>query len=80
MVAADGSVSLFHGKFRASPGSAPAGLWRATSVDGLTFTDEAYTSLYFGNDPEVLLLSSGERIIYYGNFDPAIGSQLLSAA
>ena len=80
VIAADGSVSLFYGKFRASQGGAPDGLWRATSVDGLTFTDEAYTGLYFGNDPEVLLLPSGERIIYYGNFDPAIGGQLLSAA
>ena len=79
VIAADGSVSLFYGKFRASQGGAPDGLWRATSVDGLTFTDEAYTGLYFGNDPEVLLLPSGERIIYYGNFDPAIGGQLLSA-
>ena len=80
VIAADGSVSLFYGKFRASQVGAPDGLWRATSVDGLTFTDEAYTGLYFGNDPEVLLLSSGERIIYYGNFDPAVGGQLLSAA
>ena len=80
VIAADGSVSLFYGKFRASQGGAPDGLWRAMSVDGLTFTDEAYTGLYFGNDPEVLLLPSGERIIYYGNFDPAIGGQLLSAA
>ena len=80
VIAADGSVSLFYGKFRASQVGAPDGLWRATSVDGLTFTDEAYTGLYFGNDPEVLLLPSGERIIYYGNFDPAVGGQLLSAA
>ncbi len=80
VAAADGSVSLFYGKFRASPGGPPDGLWRATSVDGLTFTEEVYTGLYFGNDPEVLLLPSGERIIYYGNFDPAIGGQLLSAA
>ena len=80
VVAADGSVSLFYGKFRAAPGGAPDGLWRATSVDGLTFTEEAYTGLYFGNDPEVLLLPSGERIIYYGNFDPAVGGQLLSAS
>ena len=80
VVATDGSVSLFYGKFRASRGGAPDGLWRATSVDGLTFTEEVYTGLYFGNDPEVLLLPSGERIIYYGNFDPAVGGQLLSAA
>ena len=80
VVAADGSVSLCYAKFRASQGEAPDGLWRATSVDGLTFTDEAYTGLYFGNDPEVLLLPSGKRIIYYGNFDPAIGGQLLSAS
>ncbi len=78
VVALDGSVSLFYGKFQASQGSAPDGLWRATSVDGLTFTDEAYTGLYFGNDPEVLMLPNGERIIYYGDFDPAIGGQLLS--
>ena len=79
VVAADGSVSLFYGKFRASPGGAPDGLWRATSDDGLTFTNEAYTGLYFGNDPEVLQLPSGERIIYYGDFDPSIGGKLLSA-
>ena len=79
VVGAGGSVSLFYGKFRASPGGAPDGLWRATSTDGLTFTEEAYTGLYFGNDPEVLLLPNGERIIYYGNFDPAVGGQVLSA-
>lgn len=76
---ADGSVSLFYGKFRAAAGDAPDGLWRATSTDGLTFTEEAYTGLYFGNDAEVLLLPSGDRIIYYGSFDPAIGGQILSA-
>ena len=79
VIAPDGSVSLFYGKFRASQGGAPDGLWRATSIDGLTFTDEAYTGLYFGNDPEVLLLPNGERIIYYGDFAPGIGGQLLSA-
>ena len=76
---ADGSVSLFYGKFRASSGGVPDGLYRAVSADGLTFTEEAYTSLYFGNDPEVLRLQDGDRIIYYGNFDPQIGGQLLSA-
>jgi len=79
VVAADGSVSLFYGKFRAASVGAPDGLWRATSTDGLTFTEEAYTGLYFGNDPEVLLLPSGDRIIYYGDFDPSIGGKLLSA-
>ena len=80
VIAPDGSVSLFYGKFMASQGSAPDGLWRATSVDGLSFTNEAYTGLYFGNDPEVLLLPNGERIIYYGDFEPGIGGQLLSAS
>jgi len=75
----DGSISLFYGKFQASPGGAPDGLYRAVSTDGLTFTEEVYTGLYFGNDPEILRLSGGERIIYYGNFDPAIGGQILSA-
>ncbi len=75
----DGSVSLFYGKFRASTGGAPDGLYRTVSVDGLTFTEEAYTGLYFGNDPEVLRLPGGDRIIYYGDFDPQIGGQLLSA-
>jgi hypothetical protein len=75
----DGSISLFYGKFRTSPGGPPDGLYRAVSADGLTFTEEAYTGLYFGNDPEVLRLPGGERIIYYGNFDPGIGGQILSA-
>ncbi|HIE81317.1 MAG TPA: hypothetical protein EYQ07_02090 [Candidatus Poseidoniales archaeon] len=75
----DGSISLFYGKFRASTGGPPDGLYRAVSADGLTFTEEAYTGLYFGNDPEVLRLPGGERIIYYGNFDPGIGGQILSA-
>ena len=75
----DGTVSLFYGKFRASPGGAPDGLYRAISADGLTFTEEAYTGLYFGNDPEVLRLPTGNRIVYYGDFDPAIGGRLLSA-
>ena len=75
----DGLVSLFYGKFRASPGGAPDGLYRAMSVDGLAFTEEAYTGLYFGNDPEVLRLPGGDRILYYGDFDPGIGGQLLSA-
>ena len=75
----NGSVSLFYGKFRASPGGAPDGLYRAVSADGLSFTEEAYTGLYFGNDPEVLRLSGGERIIYYGDFSPGVGGQILSA-
>jgi hypothetical protein len=75
----DGTVSLFYGKFRASPGGALDGLYRAISADGLTFTEEAYTGLYFGNDPEVLRLPTGNRIVYYGDFDPAIGGRLLSA-
>ncbi len=74
-----GTVSLSCGTFRASSGGAPDGLWRTTSTDGLTFTDEAYTGLYFGNDPEVLLLPNGARIIDYGDFDPAIGGQVVSA-
>lgn len=75
----DGSISLFYGKFRASSDGPPDGLYRAVSTDGLTFTEETYTGLYFGNDPEVLSLPSGDRVIYYGDFDPAVGGKLLSA-
>ncbi len=76
--ASDGSVYLFYGKFP-GPGTVTEGLYRAVSKDGLHFDKESYTGLYFANDPAVLKKPDGERILYYGDFDPQIGGQIFVA-
>jgi hypothetical protein len=73
----DGSVTLYYGKFT-GPGSGsanPEGVYESTSVDGLTFETETY-DVYNGNDPDVLRLADGSLIVYYGNFDPAVGGTI----
>jgi hypothetical protein len=75
---ADGSVTLYYGKF-GGPGSAqPEGLYQSTSTDGLTFEHETY-AVYFGNDPDALRLADGTLLVYYGLFDPAIGGTINAA-
>ena len=76
--ASDGSVYLFYGKFP-GPGTVTEGLYRAVSKDGLHFDKESYTGLYFANDPAVLKKPDGDRILYYGDFDPQIGGQIFVA-
>lgn len=79
----DGHTALFFGRFQAlgsSPGGSPDGLYRAVSSDGLTFTEEVYTGIYFANDPEVLRLADGSEILFYGDFDTQVGGMILSAS
>ena len=76
--ASDGSVYLFYGKFP-GPGTVTEGLYRAVSKDGLYFDKESYTGLYFANDPAVLKKPDGDRILYYGDFDPKVGGQIFVA-
>ena len=73
----DGSVTLYYGRFT-GPGSGsanPEGVYESTSVDGLTFETETY-DVFNGNDPDVLRLADGSLIVYYGNFDPAVGGTI----
>ena len=70
-----GSVTLYYGKFT-GPGSATTeGLYESTSADGLTFETETY-DVFFGNDPDALRLTDGSLVVYYGQFDAAIGGTI----
>ncbi len=68
----NGSVTLYYGKFGASPTGAAEGLYQSTSTDGRTFTTEAL-SVFFGNDPDLIRRADGTLLAYYGGFDPVIG-------
>lgn len=68
----DGSVTLYYGKFGASPTGAAEGLYQSTAVDGRTFTTETL-SVFFGNDPDLLRRADGTLLAYYGGFDAVIG-------
>lgn len=68
----DGSVTLYYGKFGASPTGAAEGLYQSTSTDGRTFTTETL-AVFFGNDPDLIRRADGTLLAYYGGFDPVIG-------
>ena len=68
----DGRVTLYYGKFGASPTAAAEGLYQSTSTDGRTFTTETL-SVFFGNDPDLIRRADGTLLAYYGGFDPVIG-------
>jgi len=71
----DGTVTLYYGKFP-GPGSASTeGVYESTSADGLTFEQETY-DVFFGNDPDALRLMDGSLVVYYGQFDPAVGGTI----
>ena len=72
---ADGSVTLYYGKFSGPGGTKTEGLYHSTSVDGLTFEQETY-DVYFGNDPDALRLADGTVLMYYGLFDPLVGGTI----
>jgi hypothetical protein len=76
--ATDGSIYLFYGKFT-GPGTGQEGLYRAVSKDGLNFTEERFTGLNMGNDPEIVRLPNGEQLVYYGDFKPEVGGMILAA-
>jgi hypothetical protein len=76
--ATDGSIYLFYGKFT-GPGTGQEGLYRAVSKDGLNFTEERFTGLTMGNDPEIVRLPNGEQLVYYGAFKPEVGGMILAA-
>lgn len=71
----DGSMTLYYGKFGESGSMKPEGVYQSTSLDGLTFVEETL-SVFFGNDPDVLRLSDGTLVMYYGGFDPLIGGTI----
>ncbi len=72
---ADGSITLYYGRF-AGPGAASTeGLYHSTSADGLTFETETY-DVFFGNDPDAVRLADGTLAMYYGGFDPQIGGTI----
>ncbi|OFW04378.1 MAG: hypothetical protein A3I61_11150 [Acidobacteria bacterium RIFCSPLOWO2_02_FULL_68_18] len=72
---ADGSMTLYYGKFTGGGGTSPEGLYHSTSIDGLTFEQETY-DVFFGNDPDALRLSDGTLVVYYGQFDPQVGGTI----
>ncbi|MBI4885966.1 MAG: hypothetical protein HY824_02635 [Acidobacteria bacterium] len=73
---ADGSVTLYYGKFTGgSGGASPEGLYHSTSADGLGFEQETY-DVFFGNDPDALRLADGTLVLYYGQFDPQVGGTI----
>ena len=72
---ADGSITLYYGKF-AGPGAASVeGVYHSTSADGLTFATETY-DVFFGNDPDAIRLADGTLVLYYGQFDPQTGGTI----
>jgi hypothetical protein len=81
---AAGSVSLFffHGPSPANPMTAglgdKGGMYVSTSTDGLTFTAEAFTGIYFGNDATVVPLPGGGYRMYY-NWGDNFGGTIYSA-
>jgi hypothetical protein len=72
---ADGSMTLYYGKFTGGGGTSPEGLYHSTSADGLAFEQESY-DVFFGNDPDVLRLSDGPLALYYGQFSPQVGGTI----
>ncbi len=72
---ADGSITLYYGKFAGPGGTATEGLYHSTSADGLTFAAETY-DVFFGNDPDAIRLSDGTLVMYYGQFDAQVGGTI----
>ena len=71
----DGTVTLYYGKFAESGLSSPEGVYESTSADGLTFETETY-DVFHGNDPDVLRLSDGSLVVYYGDFVQGVGGTI----
>ncbi|OFW14646.1 MAG: hypothetical protein A3F70_09240 [Acidobacteria bacterium RIFCSPLOWO2_12_FULL_67_14] len=72
---ADGSVTLYYGKFTGGGSASTEGLYHSTSIDGLTFEQETY-DVFFGNDPDALRLADGTLVMYYGQFDHQVGGTI----
>ncbi len=72
---ADGSTTLYYGKFSGPGATSVEGLYHSTSADGLTFTTETY-DVFFGNDPDAIRLADGTLVMYYGQFDPQVGGTI----
>ena len=82
----DGSIRLYFGHFpgknqnslKASIGMGKTldGLHYSESKDGLTFKETVWTGFIFGNDPDVLTLNNGTKLIYFGDRDDKIGSYI----
>lgn len=72
---ADGSMTLYYGKFSGGGSASPEGLYHSTSNDGVTFEQETY-DVFFGNDPDAVRLTDGTLALYYGQFDPQVGGTI----
>jgi len=68
----DGSMTLFWGKFGASPSRQAEGVYMSTSRDGLIFERETL-NVYMGNDPDLARLADGTLALDYGNVDATLG-------
>jgi len=73
---ADGTLTLYYGRFGGPGSGGVEGLYQSTSTNGLTFEQETYTGLFHGNDPAALRLPDGTLLVYYGQFDPGIGGTI----
>lgn len=78
LVNPNGSVTLYYGKFGGPGAMTPEGLYQATSTDGLTFAQETL-AVFFANDPDVVRLTDGTVMLYYGQFDPVVGGTINAA-
>ncbi len=72
-VNADGSITLFYGRFTGPGSNTQEGMYQSTSPNGLDFTEEIYSGLSFGNDPDALQQLDGTLLLYYGTFSPEVG-------
>lgn len=72
---ADGSITLYYGKFTGPGTASTEGLYHSTSADGLTFATETY-DIFFGNDPDAVRLADGTLVMYYAGFDPQVGGTI----
>ena len=82
----DGSIRLYFGHFpdqgenslKAEIGMNKTldGLHYSESEDGLTFKETVWTGFIFGNDPDVLNLSNGNKFVYFGDRDDTIRSYI----
>ena len=75
LVNADGSVTMYYGRFTGGGSATVEGLYHSTSADGLTFETETY-DIFFGNDPDAVRLADGTLVMYYGGFDPQVGGTI----
>jgi hypothetical protein len=72
----NGSVTLYYQGERADAGAPNGnylGIYRSTSVDGRTFTQEEKTGVARGGDPDVITLLNGTTMMYFGDVVTGVG-------